>query len=302
MRVRALLTAVAVLSMLTVAGPAQAIRYGEPDRGAHPYVGQLTFYWPTTTFEGLDEAGFWAICTGTLVSPTVVVTAGHCTYDIGRDGAPSETDKNDVWVSFAEEPDDSTLEPASTFADDPSGSGEWYASWSASLDASAEWIRGTAYTHPEYDPVLPWLHDLAVIVLDQPVVLDQYGVLPTEGLLDQLHAADRQQRYTDVGYGWEGAGPRSFFGGGTRRRADLRLVTLRGTLGAGGLNAGFSNNARTGGMCHGDSGGPIFVAGTVTMVAVNSFVLSPACTGSTGAYRLDQADALDFLATFDLRP
>ncbi len=227
------------------------------------------FYFPTTTLGGSGGAGFWANCTGTLVSPSVVVTAGHCTYDIGSDGAPSETDKNDVWVSFAEEPDRSTLKPASTLADDRSG--EWYASWSDSLDASAEWIRGTAYTHPEYDPVLFWLHDLGVIVLDEPVVLNQYGVLPTEGMLDHLYAANRQQRYTD------------------------------GTLGAGGLNAGFSDNASTGGMCHGDSGGPIFVAGTVTMVAVNSFVLSPACTGSTGAYRLDQADALDYLATFDLR-
>jgi len=81
-----------------------------------------------------------------------------------------------------------------------------------------------------------------------------------------------------------------------------RLV-LTNVLGLGkGTSAKFSNNADTGGTCFGDSGGPFFVAGTTTLVAVNSFGTSETCSGTSGAYRLDQADDLAFLATFGVTP
>ena len=106
-----------------------------------------------------------------------------------------------------------------------------------------------------------------------------------------------------VGYGLEGAGPKTSFGGDTRRRADLRLVNLNGVGGIGkGVSAKFSNNADTGGTCFGDSGGPIFVAGTNVITAVNSYATSSTCSGTTGAYRIDQPDDLAFLATFGLTP
>jgi hypothetical protein len=98
--------------------------------------------------------------------------------------------------------------------------------------------------------------------------LPTYGTLPTRGLLDELYAENKQQPYTAVGYGLEGSGPKTSFGGDTRRRAELRLVNLNGVLGAGkGTSAKFSSNANTGGTCFGDSGGPIFVSGTTTPTA-----------------------------------
>jgi hypothetical protein len=69
-----------------------------------------------------------------------------------------------------------------------------------------------------------------------------------------------------------------------------------------GTSAKFSSNANTGGTCFGDSGGPIFVSGTTTLVAVVSFGTSSTCSGTSGAYRLDQADDLAFLATFGITP
>ena len=105
-----------------------------------------------------------------------------------------------------------------------------------------------------------------MVRLSEPVQLPEYGQLPTLNLLDELYAANKQQLYTAVGYGLQGAGPKTSFGGDTRRRADLRLVNLNGVLGIGKAHsAKFSNNANTGGTCFGDSGGPFFVAGTTML-------------------------------------
>jgi hypothetical protein len=171
------------------------------------------------------------------------------------------------------------------------------------LNASDEWVRATAYPHPKYSDAAFFEHDLGVLVLSEPVELPEYGTLPTEGLLDELYAEHKQQPYTAVGYGLEGSGPKTSFGGDTRRRAELRLVNLNGVLGAGkGTSAKFSSNANTGGTCFGDSGGPIFVSGATTLVAVVSLGTSSTCSGTSGAYRVDQPDDLAFLSTFGITP
>jgi len=56
---------------LTVAAPAGAITNGIPDGNGHPNVGGLV----------ADHAysdGTWLYCSGTLISPTVFLTAAHC--------------------------------------------------------------------------------------------------------------------------------------------------------------------------------------------------------------------------------
>jgi hypothetical protein len=283
---------------MAVAMPAQAITNGVPDEGAHPYVGEVVLYVPSEQDPRFDDPGFWSTCTGTLVSPTVVVTAGHCAFDVGYDGQDgSDAGGNDVWISFAEEPNFDILMPTSEFpADDNAGR---YEAWSTALNKSSEWIRATAYHHPEYIDNEFFKHDLGVLILDEPVRLDEYGQLPTAGLLDQLYAEDKSQTYTTVGYGLEDSGPKTEVGGDTRRRAELKLVNLTGVAGlGGGTSAKFSSNSDTGGTCLGDSGGPIFTSGSSTIVAVTSYEANINCTGTTGAYRIDQADDLAFLATF----
>src|SRR5215217_8430790 len=78
MRTRILALLAVIAAFMAVATPAQAIIDGVPDEGAHPYVGEVVLYVPSEDDPRFDDPGFWSTCTGTLVSPTVVVTAGHC--------------------------------------------------------------------------------------------------------------------------------------------------------------------------------------------------------------------------------
>ncbi len=67
-KLAALILLVALLSMAT---PAHAITNGEPDGSGHPNVGGLVS--PRQYSDGT-----WLYCSGTLISPTVFLTAAHC--------------------------------------------------------------------------------------------------------------------------------------------------------------------------------------------------------------------------------
>jgi V8-like Glu-specific endopeptidase len=60
------------LALLLASGVAQAIINGEPDTGpnAHPYVG---------AYVAKVKGKLLAVCSGTLISARVFLTAGHCT-------------------------------------------------------------------------------------------------------------------------------------------------------------------------------------------------------------------------------
>jgi secreted trypsin-like serine protease len=301
-----LIGAVAVAAGLGVAAaPASAIIGGAPDEGEHPYVGQLFFYVPSAVDPRFDEPGGWFNCTGTLIDATTVVTAGHCTYDVGVEGvAPADAWEGgtDVWFSVSEAPNYSVLPPSSTFV--PDRNEDRYDAWSAILDASAEWAEAeSTFTHPDYVDAQFLLHDLGVVKLSEPIVLDEYGALPTEDHLDQYQTTKQQARFESVGYGLEDSGPKVSLGGDTRRKADRRLVSFQGAYGYRDISVMFShanNGSTTGGTCFGDSGGPTFDITTPALdegnviVAVTSFGMNANCNAS-GSYRIDQPEDLEFI-------
>ena len=228
-------------------------------------MGELLFFVPDEMDSRFDDPGAWFTCTGTLLNDHVVLTAGHCTYAVGHDGASTTagggngSGGNDVWIDFNDAPDFSILPPSSSYGRDQNA--QRYHDWAAALDGSAEWHRATSHPHPQFDTDQFFLHDAGVLVLDQPVTLGRYGRISPAGFLDQFQTArSNDQRFTVVGYGLNKELPHADFGGDVRFQATTMLVTLNGTFGAPqGTIARFSNDNggnHQGGTCFGDSGGP----------------------------------------------
>jgi len=244
--------------------PAAAITYGDQDEDdGHPYVGLAVFF---------DGSGPLWSCSGTLLSPTVFLTAGHCT---------SETTSARVW-----------------FESDLSGIDEF------PFEGGTLIAEENIHTHPDYDGYATFLNtrDLGILILaesDQPDDDDDYGVLPGLDELDDLiprHGPKAIIR--TVGYGWQMIKPKPQHEL-VRYTSTSMLVNLRSHL-TDGFNIHTSNNPGkgqgTGGACLGDSGGPIFFPqDSNIVVGVVSFGLNSNCKGADFAYRIDTVDALWFI-------
>lgn len=262
---------------LALALPAGAITDGVPDGEGHPYVGLMVA-------QDADGNPLWR-CSGTLISEDLFLTAGHCTE------APA--DHVEIWFAPG---------PIEVDPDYPAEDGNRCAGISGYPCLGD--VGGTPYTHPQYDPDAFWLHDLGVVVLDEPMPMDVYGALPRLNQLDRLRPR-RSTRFTAVGYGLQKAFPPAadWKDEATRIRmvAHPYLVQINtGFTGDGSLV--LSNNAASGGTCFGDSGGPNFVGTSNVIGGVTSFGLNWTCGGTGGVYRVDRADDLGWLATFGVSP
>ena len=283
-----LVLATMALAILLAGGVAQAIINGEPDRGpnVHPYVGALVTVLRSGEFKGQPIAG----CSGTLISPKVFLTAGHCTDFLIRKDLPS-------YVSF-----DPTYKPG-----------------------ASRLIKATPYTHPKYcipdpedkvdcAPQVPteallareWRYDVGVAVLEEPVRMGTYGALPKAGLVETLKEG---QPLTVVGYGARGFDlvvskpplqpqPRPL---DKRYRATVRLLDTRNPA-VGDMLVKTTGVSLKGGKgetsCYGDSGGPLFMPDQRTIVAVTSFGIAPLCRGPGYNQRTDLPGVLSWVRSF----
>lgn len=269
MRKKMIFAVFAVIAILAIAvSPVGAVTDGELDGEGHPFVGLMV----AQTASG---APLWR-CSGTLISPTIFLTAGHCT----------ETPAAHVEIWF-----DADVEsgiPANGYPNNGD-------------------VGGTPYTHPQYNRNAFYLFDLGVVVLDEEVNMSEYGALPTLDQLDSLENKRGQQdvTFTAVGYGLQESFPdaASFLENNQRVRmvAHPHLVQINGGL-VGDFSLLLSNNTNTGGTCFGDSGGPNFIGNSNVIGGVTSFGLNGNCAGTGGVYRVDRADDLNWLATFGVTP
>jgi hypothetical protein len=306
---RKLATSVAALAVALVVFvvPAGAITNGQPDAFEHPYVGELIFFDADYIDSRFDDPGGWFSCSATMLSPTVIVTAGHCTFGVGHNGESTTTGGgdgsggNDIWFDFSEAAHFDGFPPSSNYDRDENDLR--YQDRAAFLNASPFWHRGTSYPHPQFDPDAFYVHDAGVVVLDEPIAMGKYGRIPTLDYLDR-YQGEPHHLFEVVGYGLTKSGPFTEEGGDTRLKGDVKLNTLHSS--PPDTYVLLSNNPgvpHQGGTCFGDSGGPTFDdTNSNLVVAVTSFGFSETCSGVGGVYRLDQPDDLAFLASFGITP
>ena len=257
------------LLAFTVA-PALAITDGAPDGNGHPYVGLMVA-------KDADGQPLWR-CSGTLLSSTVFLTAGHCT----------ESPAASAVLYF-------DAGPIQTGAGYPAAGSNKCAGISGYPCTGDR--TGSVHPIPSYDPNAFFLHDAGIVVLDTPMPMDEYGVLPSVNRFDSLKVR-ASTTFTAVGYGLQKAFPDA--AAWKEVAVKERMVAYPHLL---QVNTGFtgpgslllSNNAHTGGTCFGDSGGPNFIGTSNVVAGVTSFGMNGTCGGTGGVFRVDRPDVLAFI-------
>jgi hypothetical protein len=259
---------------MAISGTAHAVTWGEPDDGENPNVGTLLFV--------QNGVGYFS-CTGTLIAPRVMLTAGHCVAGRSAEGVMQPNDL--TYVRFDED--------ALSGIGDHASLQDWFA---------AEWLAvETVIPHPEWADYsqFPITYDIGVVILSDPYEDTAPSELPDLGFLETLKGGDKNY-FRAVGYGLQGTLRPFAMNAYERYKGTVRLLELNSYITARGASSvKFSNNPGIGGgTCYGDSGGPTFYKDSDIVVAVTSFgwAKNGNCVGNDFNFRTDIPAALDFLA------
>ena len=284
MRIRLLVVlALAVMAIAGAASPAQAITGDFVRDFEHPYVGLVVFY---------DEDGefIWR-CTGSLLTPTVLLTAGHCADTVGGAATARVYFQQGAGVNY---------DPV-TEVDPVTGYPETCAAGTLGVTCATS---DQLYNFDFPGAILvPDTHDIGLVILDQPIFLPEYGVLAEGGSLDKLATQRGRQdiTFTVSGYGLtyknqeQNGKPNESYR--ERLMALSHLVNLNSSLNAGFNLQTAGNGTGQGGTCNADSGGPVFYGGydSNTIVGVTSFGTNTLCRGTDFAFRTDQQAVIDWI-------
>jgi hypothetical protein len=251
-----LFAGIVVIGCLLPAASASAITNGAPDGNRHPEVGALLA-------QQAFSDGTWAECSGTLISPTVFLTAAHCDEGVSQ-----------VNVTF----DSSYVYPkGATFP------GTWHAD--------------PAYNQSQSDP-----HDIAVVVLDKAVKGITPARLPFAGSLASLPGTQqftsagygaqavnngpggKTYTYTDV----------RFYGVGTLNSINQSWLRISQNASHGDAGTCYGDSGGPNFLGAG--------SGETNIVAATTITGDTACRSTNVDYRLDTPSARSFLAGYVALP
>jgi hypothetical protein len=271
--------ATAIAALAVAVAPVAAITKDYAPDSEHTFVGLVAFY----------DAGWNFVhrCTGELIAPTVLLTAGHCTDD----GAGGVNAHARVWF----EQNAGALYSAANGEDPVTG----YPNecLEPSLCAESSLMYNWGFNN---FAGFPNTHDVGIVILDKPMTDLGFGHLAMAGTLDSLGKAKGTQDkdFRVSGYGISFAAHKGAVAISYRVRLQA-VEQLVNTVAP--YNDGYNiqlngNGDDRGGTCSGDSGGPVFYTqDTWRIVAVTSFGKNADCRGDGYYYRLDRQPVIDWI-------
>ena len=265
-----LLIGALIVGSLVTSRRAQAITYGFVDsNNTYSNVGAFIVKSPTT-------GQIFPICSGTMITANVFLTASHCTIFFQQDLALRGFT---AYVS---------LDGSIPFGDLTSNKTKLFA-------------VSQVVTNPNYNQSQSDSGDIGALILQSNVHGVTPATLPSCGLFDQLAAQNglKTAVFTNVGYGVQNR----VVGGGVPFFQDINPIPRMYSFSSfNSLNGGYirlSQNPSTGngGTCFGDSGGPNFmnlngqeIIGAITITG------DSVCRSTNVDYRLDTTSAQGLLA------
>ena len=181
---------------------------------------------------------------------------------------------------------------------------------------------GIPLAHPDYDRRTLRRDVGVVLIVSGPTGVSGTATLPaTAGIVDELR---NKTKLKVVGYGVQEQlkipgkdlkeyfqprkgqpkpPPPPYFRWDTsfpldRMQAPSELISGKFKRSADDLRMSLNSSRGKGGACFGDSGGPVLLGGTDTVLAVNSYVNNYNCKGVGYSQRVDIPDVLDWLGGF----
>ena len=261
---------VSLITMALLLSPrASAITYGFVDSN-NTYRNTGAFIVKSST-----TGQIFPICSGTMITDNVFLTASHCTDYYTHELAP------EGWVAYV------SLDPSIPFG---------------ALTSNKTTLLAVAHvvTNPNYNQAQSDSGDIGALILEHSARVTP-ATLPSCGLLDQLVAQNglKTATFTNVGYGVQNR----VVGGGVPYFQDLNPIPRMFSFSSfNSLNGGYlrlSQNQSTGngGTCFGDSGGPNFMTLNGQQLIVSITITGDTvCRSTNVVYRLDTLSAQGFLA------